>query len=151
VAHGIGKLPAEQRQALTAIRSAPAVAEATEAVTEVEVLKATLRAALVRRIKRWPPCATARPGPPSSLPMLTGGDPAALLAAGVGVKKAKTAGGQTGRAHVDARRQHRIRRRRKSALETARAALRLLIQMTTARRRRAAGNRWPSASANPAR
>ena len=69
VAHGIGKLPAEQRQALASHPVAASVAEATDAVSEVEVLKTSLRAGgLVKRDKKWLPCATTRPGPPLSLP-----------------------------------------------------------------------------------
>ena len=96
VAHGIGKLPAEQRQALTAHPVAASVAEATEAVTEVEVLKATLRAALVRRDQKVAAMRHRTTRAAVVVTMLTGGDPAALLAAGVGVKKAKQPVGKPG-------------------------------------------------------
>ncbi|HEY5040841.1 MAG TPA: hypothetical protein VIK53_02450, partial [Verrucomicrobiae bacterium] len=49
VAHGIGKLPTEQRQKLARHPVADIVAEAADAVAEVESLKTALRAALAKR------------------------------------------------------------------------------------------------------
>ncbi len=96
VAHGIGKLPAEQCQKLARHPVADSVAEAADAVTEVEVLKATLRAALAKRDKK---VATMRQHTTAAallINMMTSGDPVALLAAGVGVKKAKQPVGKPG-------------------------------------------------------
>jgi hypothetical protein len=96
VAHGIGKLPAEQRQKLARHPVAELVAEAADAVTEVEVLKTTLRAAVAKRNEK---VATLRHHTTMAAVMvttLTDGDPVALLAAGVGVKKAKHPVGKPG-------------------------------------------------------
>jgi hypothetical protein len=96
VAHGIGKLPAEQRQALAAHPVAASVAEATDAVTEVAVLKSALRAALVRRDQKAAAMRHHTTMAAVVITLLTGGDPVALLAAGVGVKKAKQPVGKPG-------------------------------------------------------
>jgi hypothetical protein len=96
VAHGIGKLPAEQRQALAAHPVAASVAEATDAVTEVEVLKTALRAGLARRDKKVAAMRHHTTRAAIVITMLTRGDPVALLAAGVGVKKAKQPVGKPG-------------------------------------------------------
>jgi len=96
VAHGISKLPTEQRQKLTRHPVADMVAEATDAVTEVEVLKATLRAALAKRDEKVADLRDHTTTAALLINMMTDGNPAALLAAGVGVKKAKQAVGKPG-------------------------------------------------------
>jgi hypothetical protein len=96
VAHGIGKLPAEQREQLARHPVADLVAEAADAVTEVDILKATLRATLARRDEK---VATMRAHTTTAallINMLTDGSPVALLAAGVGVKKPKQPVGKPG-------------------------------------------------------
>ena len=94
VAHGIGKLPAEQRRALAPHPVAASVAEAAEAVTEVEVLKTNLRAALVKRDQKAAAMRDHTTIASVVITTLTGGDPAALLEAGVGVAKTKQPVGQ---------------------------------------------------------
>ena len=96
VAHGIGKLPAEQRQKLAPHPVADMVAEAADAVAEVEVLKTTLRAALAKRDGKVAAMRNHTTMAAVVIAMLTGGDPVALLAAGVGVKKAKQPVGKPG-------------------------------------------------------
>jgi hypothetical protein len=96
VAHGIGKLPAEQRQKLAPHPVADMVAEAADAVAEVEVLKTTLRAALAKRDGKVTAMRNHTTMAAVVIAMLTGGDPVALLAAGVGVKKAKQPVGKPG-------------------------------------------------------
>lgn len=96
VAYGIGKLPAEQRQKLARHPVADIVAEAADAVTEVEILKATLRTALAKRNEKVAAMRTHTTTAALLINMLTDGNPAALLAAGVGVKKAKKPVGKPG-------------------------------------------------------
>jgi hypothetical protein len=68
IASGIGKLPAEQRQKLARHPVAASVAEAADAVAEVEVLKTALRGALVKRDKKVAAMRGTRPMPPPALP-----------------------------------------------------------------------------------
>jgi hypothetical protein len=96
VAHGIGRLPAELRQKLARHPVADLVAEAAEAVTEVEVLKTSLRSALAKRDKKVAVMRDHTTTAAQFINMLTSGDPAALLAAGVGVTKAKQPVGKPG-------------------------------------------------------
>jgi len=96
VANGIAKLPAKQRQALTPHPVAASVAEATDAVAEVEALKTTLRAALAKRDGKVATMRNHTTMAAVVVTMLTGGDPVALLAAGLGVKKAKQPVGKPG-------------------------------------------------------
>ena len=58
VANGIGKLPAEQQQKLARQPVAASVAEAADAVAEVESLKTALRAALAKRDEKVAAAAT---------------------------------------------------------------------------------------------
>ena len=96
VAHGIGKLPAEQRQKLARYPVADSVAEAANAVTEVEVLKAALRAALTKRNEKVAAMRDHTTTAALLINVMTDGDPAALLAAGVGVKRPKQPVGKPG-------------------------------------------------------
>jgi hypothetical protein len=65
------------------------VAEAVDAVTEVESLKIALRAALVRRNTKVSAMRDHTTDAAAVIRVATGGDPVALLAAGVGVAKPK--------------------------------------------------------------
>ena len=96
VATGIGKLPAEQRRALAPHLVAASVTEAAEAVAEVESLKTTLRAALVRRNEKVAAMRKHTNSAALMITVLTDGSPASLLAAGVGVKKTKQPVGKPG-------------------------------------------------------
>ncbi len=96
VAHGIGKLPAGQRQKLARHPVADMAAEAADAVTEVEILKATLRTALAKRDEKVAAMRAHTTTAALLINMMTDGNPAALLAAGVGVKKAKQPVGKPG-------------------------------------------------------
>ena len=96
MAYGIGKLPAEQRQKLACHPVADSVAEAADAVTEVEVLKSTLRAALAERDEKVSAMRNHTTTAAQLINMMTGGDPVALLATGVGVKKAQQPVGKPG-------------------------------------------------------
>jgi hypothetical protein len=94
VADGIARLPARQRQTVAEHPVAASVIEATDAVTEVEVLKTTLRAALAKRDKKVADMRHHTTAAATAINRATGGDPVALLVAGVGVKKAKQAVGK---------------------------------------------------------
>ena len=96
VADGLAKLPGKQRQAMAGCPVAASVAEATEAVGEVEGLKTALRAALIKRNAKAGAMRRHTTFAASLLNLATGGDPAALLAAGVGVKKPKQPVGTPG-------------------------------------------------------
>jgi hypothetical protein len=82
VADGIAKLPA-------AHPVAESVAAASDANAEVESLKTALRAALARRDTKVHAMRDHTTAAASSIMAATGGEPAALLAAGLGVVKAK--------------------------------------------------------------
>jgi hypothetical protein len=66
------------------------VAEAAAAVAEVESLKTALRAALVERNTKVSAMRDHTTSAAAVIAVATGGDPVALLAAGVGVAKAKS-------------------------------------------------------------
>ena len=94
VAGGIAKLPAKRRQAVAGYPVAASVAEAADAVAEVESLKTALRAALVKRNTKVSAMRDHTTAAAAVISVATGGDPVALLAAGVGVRKAKSPVGQ---------------------------------------------------------
>jgi hypothetical protein len=94
VAGGIAKLPAKHRQSAAGYPVAASVAEAAEAVAEVESLKTALRAALVKRNTKVSAMRDHTTDAAAVIRIATGGDPVALLAAGVGVAKAKSPVGQ---------------------------------------------------------
>jgi hypothetical protein len=94
VADGIARLPAKQRQAVAGHPVAASVAEAAKAVAEVESLKTALRAALVKRNTKVSAMRGHTTAAAGAITRATGGDPVALLAAGVGVPKAKSPVGQ---------------------------------------------------------
>ncbi len=96
VAHGIGKLPAEHRQKLARHPVDASVAEASDAVAEVELLRTALRSALAKRDKKAAAMRHHTTAAAGFINMLSGGDQVALLAAGVGVKKPKQPVGQPG-------------------------------------------------------
>ncbi len=72
------------------------VAAAADAVAEVELLKTALRAALQKRNDRAAIMRHHTTRASADIAIATGSDPAALLAAGVGVKKAKQPVGKPG-------------------------------------------------------
>jgi hypothetical protein len=96
VADGIAKLPPKHREAVARHPVAASVAEATDAVVAVESLKTTLRAALVRRNTKVSAMRDHTTDAAAVINLATGGDPEALLAAGVGVKKPKQPVGKPG-------------------------------------------------------
>ncbi len=96
VASGIGKLPAEQRKTVACHPVADSVAEAAAAVAEVESLKTTLRAALVKRDKKVAAMRFHTTRAAVAITAATGADPVALLAAGVGIARAKSPVGKPG-------------------------------------------------------
>jgi hypothetical protein len=96
VADGIARLPAKHRQAMVGYPVAASVAEAVEAVAEVETLKTALRTALVRRNAKASAMRGHTTDAATILNTATSSDPVALLAAGVGVKKAKQPLGKPG-------------------------------------------------------
>jgi hypothetical protein len=96
VAHGIGKLPTEQRQKFARLPVAGSVTAAADAVTEVELLKANLRTALAKRDEKTAAMRVLTTAAAQLINMQTEGNPAALLAAGVGVKKPKQPVGTPG-------------------------------------------------------
>lgn len=96
VADGIGKLPAKQRQTVAEHPVVESVAAAADAVAEVELLKTALRAALQKRNDRAAIMRHHTTRASADIAIATGSDPAALLAAGVGVKKAKQPVGKPG-------------------------------------------------------
>ncbi len=96
VADGIGKLPAKQRQTVAEHPVVESVAAAADAVAEVELLKTALRAALQKRNDRAAIMRHHTTRASADIAIATGSDPAALLAAGVGVKKAKHPVGKPG-------------------------------------------------------
>jgi hypothetical protein len=89
VASGIGKLSAEHRKAVACHPVAASVAEAADAVAEVEALKTTLRAALQRRDKKVHAMRFHTTRATVAIRAATGGDPEALLMVGVGIAKDK--------------------------------------------------------------
>ena len=89
VAAGIGKLPAEHRRYMTGHPLADRVAEAAEAHSEVETLKTVLKAALARRADKVRAMRDCTTDAAVGLMAATGGEPAALLAAGLGIVKDK--------------------------------------------------------------
>jgi hypothetical protein len=89
VVAGIGKLPAGQRQALARHPVADSVAEAAAAHAEVEALTTALKAALARRSKKVRAMRERTTDAATELMAATGGDPAVLLAAGLGIVKDK--------------------------------------------------------------
>jgi hypothetical protein len=96
VEHGIGKLPERQRQSLARHPVAASVADAADAVAEVEVLKTSLKAALSRRDEKMGIMRDHTTAAAFAITALTGGDPAALLRAGMEIKKAKQPVGRPG-------------------------------------------------------
>ena len=96
MAHGIGKLPTEQRQKFARLPVAGSVTAAADAVTEVELLKANLRTALAKRDEKTAAMRVLTTAAAQLINMQTEGNPAALLAAGVGVKKPKQPVGTPG-------------------------------------------------------
>ena len=89
VAHGIARLPAQQREVMAQHPVADSVEEAAKARAEVEQLKAALRAAVVRCRTKTAAMRDATTDAASGLTALLGGEPAALLASGLGVVKDK--------------------------------------------------------------
>lgn len=89
VAGGIAKLPAKHSLAVAKYPVAASVTEAEAAVAEVESLKTALRAALVRRNSKVNIMRGHTTRAAAVIAVATGGDPEALLTAGVGVAKAK--------------------------------------------------------------
>jgi len=87
VAAGIGKLPAAHRRFMTGHPVADSVAEAAEAHAEVESLKTALKAALAERSTKMKAMRDHTTSTASALMAATGGDPVALLAAGLGIVK----------------------------------------------------------------
>jgi hypothetical protein len=96
VATGIAKLPAEHRKYMTGPPVADSVAEAGAAHAEVEVLKTALKAALAKRATKVSAMRDRTTSAASALMAATGGEPAALLAAGLGIVKDKQAVGVPG-------------------------------------------------------
>jgi hypothetical protein len=96
VASGIGKLSAEQRKTVARHPVANSVAAAAAAVAKVESLKTTLRAALVKRDKKVAAMRLHTTRAATAITDATGGDPAAMLASGVGVARVKQAVGKPG-------------------------------------------------------
>jgi hypothetical protein len=96
VADGMARLPAKQRQRVAGHPVAESVTETADAVAGVEVLKTALRAALVKRDKKAAAMRNHTTRAAAAINFETGGDPVALLAAGVGVKKAKQPVGRPG-------------------------------------------------------
>jgi hypothetical protein len=94
VADGIDKLPAEHSKQIAKFSVAAKVAEAADAYTQVEVLKTALMAALVKRNTKVSAMRDCTTRAASDINAVTGGDPAALLAAGVGVARDKQPVGQ---------------------------------------------------------
>jgi hypothetical protein len=89
VADGIGRLPDEQRRILARHPVAASVAQAADACTQVESLKIALRAALARRDLMFRAMRDHTTAAADGIYAAIGGEPAALLAAGVGVTKTK--------------------------------------------------------------
>jgi len=89
VATGIAKLPAEHRRYMTGPPVADSVAEAGAAHAEVEVLKTALKATLAKRATKVSAMRDRTTSAASALMAATGGEPAALLAAGLGIVKNK--------------------------------------------------------------
>jgi len=87
VATGIGKLPAAHRKYVAANLVTDSVAEAVAAHAEVESLKTALKAALARRADKVSAMRERTTTAATGLMIATGGEPAALLAAGFGVVK----------------------------------------------------------------
>ena len=89
VADGIAKLPAEHREKLAKPDVARKTDEVTEACAEVESLKTQLRAALTRRNQKMRAARDAATNAAAGIRSVTFGDPAAMLAAGLGVMRDK--------------------------------------------------------------
>jgi hypothetical protein len=89
VATGIGKLPAAHRKYMTGPPVADSVAEAAQAHLDVEVLKTALKAALAKRATKVRAMREQTTDAATGLMAATGGEPAVLLAAGLGVVKDK--------------------------------------------------------------
>ncbi len=96
VAAGIAKLPAAHRRFMTGQLVADSVAEAAEAHAEAEALKTSLKAALVKRATKVRAMRDCTNSAASALTAATMGDPAALLAAGLGIVKEKQPVGMPG-------------------------------------------------------
>jgi hypothetical protein len=89
VADGIAKLPEEHRAALAGHDVAARTDEAAQAHADVENLKAALKAALARRNQKVRAARDAATYAASGITAATAGDPAAMLAAGLGVVRDK--------------------------------------------------------------
>jgi Fibronectin type III domain len=89
VADGIGKLSAESRRTLARHPVAASVAEAAAAHAQVSSLKTALRAALARRDLKVRAMRDHTTAAAYGIFAATGGDPLALLAAGMGITKTK--------------------------------------------------------------
>ncbi|HXE41727.1 MAG TPA: fibronectin type III domain-containing protein [Candidatus Baltobacteraceae bacterium] len=87
VSDGIAKLPDEDRKQLSKPDVARKTDEAAAACAEVESLKTQLRAALTRRNQKVRAAREAATNAAAGIRGLTGGDAAAMLAAGLGVAK----------------------------------------------------------------
>ena len=94
VAGGIGKLAAEQREALACHPVAESVAEAAQAHTEVEAMKTALKAALFRRQAKVRAMREHTTSAAIRIANDVKGDPAAMLSAGLDVPKDKRPVGQ---------------------------------------------------------
>jgi hypothetical protein len=89
VADGISRLPIEHRRTLARHPVAASVTEATDAYTQVESLKIALRTAMARRNLTVRVVRDHTTAAANGIFAATGGDPLALLAAGVGIVKTK--------------------------------------------------------------
>ena len=89
VATGIGKLPSTHRKYISVNLVKESVDEAAAAHAEVESLKTALRAALAKRATKVRVMREQTTDAATGLMAATGGNPVALLAAGLGVVKDK--------------------------------------------------------------
>jgi len=94
VSAGIAKLPAEHRRQMPFPDVAGKTDEAAVACAEVKQLKTALRTALTRRNQKVRAAREAATNAAAGIRSLTGGDPAAMLAAGLGIAKDRQAIGR---------------------------------------------------------
>ena len=89
MADGIAKLPAAQRETFAQHDVAGRTAEAQQAVAEVESLKIALKAALRRRNEKVRAARDTATFAASGVTLVTNGNPAAMLAAGLDIVRDK--------------------------------------------------------------
>lgn len=96
VAEGVAKLTPEQRAVFAEHDVGARTDEAEESVAEAEQLKVALKAALIRRNQKVQLARSAATFAASGISLVTGGEPVAMLAAGLDLVRAKQPAGLPG-------------------------------------------------------